>query len=170
MKKIIAIAVILAGVVLLTIGNTIQMYSTISIIEKRLADKEHAVDTLTFEQEMAIVDSAIKAEEGIVYKSIYEVPNYEYYYEDRGYQTLVRYPNGMPKILVVIDYFEARLYEPEFKEGYRVRGYNYLFLSEDGRIIADTLYPIPGWRCVMPFDAKGKFTFNDPNLCRNLNK
>lgn len=46
MKKIIAIAVILAGVVLFTIGNTIQMYSTISIIEKRLADKEHAVDTV----------------------------------------------------------------------------------------------------------------------------
>lgn len=47
MKKIIAIAVILAGVVLLTIGNTIQMYSTISIVEKRLADKEHVVDSVS---------------------------------------------------------------------------------------------------------------------------
>ena len=157
------IAVFVFGLVLINAVNPMLLRSMDGNTQVKTS-----VDTLTFEQEMEIADSVLMAHEGVVYKTIYDVPNYEYYYEDRGYQTLVRYPNGMPKILVVIDYFEARWYEPEFKEGYRVRGYNYLFLSEDGRIIADTLYPIPGWRCVMPFDAKGKFTFNDPNLCRNL--
>jgi hypothetical protein len=172
MKKIIAIAVILAGVVLFTIGNTIQMYSTISIIEKRLADKEHAVDTvsakvdtLTFEQEMAIVDSAIKAQGGIVYKSIYEVPNREVHYKyGEWHQTIVRHPNGMPKITAGLG-----------KDGpteYRVYGFFLLFLDENGRLIAQgeraKIGKLGRWHCEAQPDTLVRFNFSNPNTCRNL--
>ena len=177
MKKIIAIAVILAGVVLLTIGNTIQMYSTISIIENRLAEKEHAVDTvsvkvdtITFEQEIAIVDSAIKAEEGIVYKSIYDVPNVEYDAGRRWFQTLVRYPNGIPKILAGVSTNSS---STEFS----IHGFFFLFMDEYGRELAAGEHsPKSGkwrWYCRTsnPGDVDQKyFVFKNPNLCRNIAK
>lgn len=177
MKKIIAIVVILAGVVLFTIGNAIQTYSTISIIEKRLADKEHAVDTvetkvdtLTFEQEIAIVDSAINAEDGIVYKSIYEVPNVEYDAGRRWFQTLVRYPNGIPKILAGVSTNNT---STEFS----IHGFFFLFMDEYGRELATGEHSRKAgkWRWYCRTSNTGDvdpkyFVFKDPNLCRNLNK
>lgn len=128
------------------------------------------VDTITFEQEIAIVDSSIKAEEGIVYKSIYDVPNVEYDAGRRWFQTLVRYPNGIPKILAGVSTNNA---STEFS----IHGFFFLFMDEYGRELAAGEHsPKSGkwrWYCRTsnPRDVDQKyFVFKDPNLCRNLNK
>ena len=183
MKKIIAIAVILAGVVLLTIGNTIQMYSTISIIEKRLADKEHAVQELkrrteadsakaakvhtrTFEEETAIVEGMVEAEKKVIYKSLWEIPDVEYNSKDNTwYRTLISYPNGMPKILAAISRND------KYNE-YWISGVLFTFLDENGREIAEGQHSKRfgnkwRWLC-RSSNNEVLFDFKDPNLCRNL--
>ena len=167
MKKIIAIVVILAGVVLLTIGNTIQMYSTISIIEKRLADKEHVVDTvdvkedsMSFEEERAIAINLINKQK--VYKGDEHVPNVEFVEgKSNPYQTLIWYKNGMPKIVAPVSRDkksgEARIY-----------GWFSKYLGEDGRIIARANNKeLTEWLCY-GIDSENAFVLRDPNLCRNL--
>lgn len=132
--------------------------------------KDVDVDTITFEQEIAIVDSAIKAEEGIVYKSIYEVPNVEYNAGLRWFQTLVRYPNGIPKILAGVSTNNT---STEFS----IHGFFFLFMDEYGRELATGEHSRKSgkwrWYCRTsnPGDVDPKyFVFKDPNLCRNLNK
>lgn len=115
------------------------------------------VDTITFEQEMAIVDSVLKAADGITYTSSHGIPNYE---ADMR-QTLVSYPNGMPKIMARIS----------CTDNYDTCWINNTlgFLDEHGRLIAllsnyrsKNLY----WRC-----AKNRvFHFKNPNLCRNIKR
>lgn len=127
------------------------------------------VDTLMFEQEMEIVDSAIKAQKGIVYKSIYEVPNVEYNAGNRWFQTLVRYPNGMPKILAGVSRNDA---STEFG----IHGFFFLFLDEHGIEIAsgEHSHRLDKWRWFCRTTNPGEvitnsFVFKNPNLCRNLN-
>lgn len=130
------------------------------------------VDTLTFEQEMEIVDSLVKAQYGVVYEILYDVPDVEYISGDVGYQTLVRYPNGMPKIVAEVTYSEGSTAFPELlPRGYGVFGAFFLFLSEHGRVIAEAdMMVFKRWRCACEDSKPCKITFDfkDPNLCRNI--
>lgn len=124
------------------------------------------VDTLTFEQEMAIVDSLVKAQDGVVYKSLDDVPDVEYIHVIRVYQTLVRYPNGMPKIL-------AKVSSNDNTTERVIRGDEFLFLDEHGRRIAirRSLETFGKWICfVRDYSTYSdhKFYFNNPNRCRSV--
>lgn len=124
------------------------------------------VDTLTFEQEMAIVDSLVKAQDGVVYKSLDDVPDVEYIHMIRVYQTLVRHPNGMPKIL-------AKVSRNDNKTEIFIRGDEFLFLDEHGRRIAirRSLDTFGKWRCFFrdySTYSEHKFYFNNPNRCRSV--
>lgn len=124
------------------------------------------VDTLTFEQEMAIVDSLVKAQDGVVYKSLDDVPDVEYIHMIRVYQTLVRYPNGMPKIL-------AKVSSNDNTTERVIRGDEFLFLDEHGRRIAirRSLETFGKWICfVRDYSTYSdhKFYFNNPNRCRSV--
>lgn len=124
------------------------------------------VDTLTFEQEMAIVDSLVKAQDGVVYKSLDDVPDVEYIHRIRVYQTLVRYPNGMPKIL-------AKVSSNDNTTERFIRGDEFLFLDEHGRRIAirRSLEEFGKWRCFFrdySTYSEHKFYFNNPNRCRSV--
>lgn len=171
MKKIIAIAVILAGVVLFTIGNTIQMYSTISILEKRLAEKEHAVDTveakvdtLTFEEEMAFVEGmADSIGKFIDVNDFLKRKDVEYNDDDYSAITAVRYKNGMPKIVISFYY--------DSKRGGYVRkpiARSHFFLEKDGTKLAFSFDGGRHWACWQQTNDN-RFVFTNPNLCRNLN-
>lgn len=124
------------------------------------------VDTLTFEQEMAIVDSLVKAQDGVVYKSLDDVPDVEYIHMIRVYQTLVRYPNGMPKIL-------AKVSSNDNTTERVIRGDEFLFLDEHGRRIAirRSLETFGKWICfIRDYSTYSvhKFYFNNPNRCRSV--
>lgn len=127
------------------------------------------VDTLTFEQEMAIVDSLVKAQDGVVYKSLDDVPDVEYIHVIRVYQTLVRYPNGMPKILAKVSKVSSNDNTTERV----IRGDEFLFLDEHGRRIAirRSLETFGKWICfVRDYSTYSdhKFYFNNPNRCRSV--
>ena len=182
MKKIITIAavilVILASMLVAAGLKLNSLSNSLAETENAIKELKHSsetefvsdtvsakVDTLTFEQEMAIVDSAIKAQEGIVYKSIYEVPNREVHYKyGEWHQTIVRHPNGMPKIATGIG-----------KDGpteYRVYGFFLLFLDENGRLIAQgeraKIGKLGRWHCEAQPDTLVRFVFSNPNKCMNL--
>lgn len=183
MKKIIAIAVILAGVVLFTIGNTIQMYSTISIIEKRLTEKEHVVDTVyvkpdtikqddrPFGEEMAEVKWLLNELPDVV-SEVEKIPHMEVYYNNgsdiRYGQTLVSYDAGMPKIVVY--WFESKV----DKKMHRLPFMD--FLDKDGTVIArqrNVTSVGRTWICdthSVDDNNNTRFFFKDPNLCRNIAK
>ena len=183
MKKITAIAIILAGVILFTIGNTIQMYSTISILEKRLADKEHVVDTVyvkpdtikqdnrPFGEERAEVDWLLRELPDVV-PELDNIPHMEVAYNNgsdiRYGQTLVSYDSGMPKIVVY--WFESKL----DKKMHRLPFMD--FLDNDGTVIArqrNLKSDGKTWICdTHPVDDENhrRFFFTDPNLCRNIAK
>lgn len=133
------------------------------------------VDTLTFEQEMVIVDSLVKTQDGVVYKSLDDVPDVEYRHMGRAYQTLVRYPNGMPKIL-------AKVSSNDNNTEKFIRGDDFLFLDEHCRRIAirSSFDTFGKWRCLFSKSTSSdnkfytatsidnRLFFNNPNLCRNV--
>lgn len=169
MKKIIAIAVILAGVVLFTIGNTIQMYSTISIIEKRLADKEHAVDTVSTKVEsdtMSFTEDSLKLTEyvkehwGTEYLTVGYVINNQVFVDKSGYIPVIRYKNGMPKIAVSYDINGKTMLG-------KITG-KYLFFDQSGRVIAYGEMPFM-WTCSKRGDDKAPLiSGSNPNMCRDF--
>lgn len=174
MKKIIPFIVIIVGVVLFTIGNTIQMYSTINIIEKRLAEKEQSVDTvevkqdtMSFDEEMVVVDSLLRVLPMEV-PDAEMIPNFEVRDNNSYGQTLIRYNNGVPKIVVF--WYESR----ETKTVRRSR--HIYFLRDDGRRLAEmrSLQTRRFWICtpdaVDELNVKLGFLLSNPNVCRNINK
>lgn len=167
MKKSIAIAVILAGVVLFTIGNAIQMYSTISIIEKRLAEKEHAVDTVEVKKDtMSFTEDSLKLVEyirenaGTGYSNFWQVIQNSVLHNDEWYIPVVRYKNGFPKIAINV-YFEKDI---------GILRKSYLFLDDAGRLIAfGKGSKHLGWSCYTRGDDNALIlTFSNPNHCRNF--
>lgn len=122
------------------------------------------VDTLTFEQEIAIVDSAIKAQNGIVYKNIFDVPEMEINGETDGWnQTIVRHPNGVPKIAAYISSNKA------FDELW-VKGTFLLFIDDTGRLVArgEKVHGKYRWHCINWSKNIIGFTLANPNICMNL--
>lgn len=125
-------------------------------------------DTLLFDEEMAIVDSVIRIQNGISYEDYYTIPNQEI---ETGHgqiqQTIIRYPNGMPKIAVVWDYDGG-------KPGrYIINKQALVFYSDNGyRIAFGWLYEQHSnykWSCENnPKGQNHSFEFSNPNVCRNI--
>lgn len=157
------ISVILTMFVMASIKNYHNAKVETEVVSDTVSTK---VDTLTFEQEMAIVDSLVKEQDGVVYKSLDDVPDVEYIHMIRSYQTLVRHPNGMPKIL-------AKVSSNDNNTEKFIRGDEFLFLDEHGRRIAirRSLDTFGKWRCFFrdySTYSEHKFYFNNPNRCRSV--
>lgn len=131
-------------------------------------------DTLSFEAEMAIVDSIIGIQKGVSYKESYMIPHGEINTNLDIQQTLIRYPNGMPKIMVrwtVITEKPVRfVMDEDFLNFYSDNGH---LIAEGYRYNDKSSYK---WECVAwviePIRNGEKsviqFQFSNPNVCRNI--
>lgn len=162
----IVVATVISVILTMFVMPSIKNYHNAKVETEVVSDTVSTkVDTLTFEQEMAIVDSLVKAQDGVVYKSLDDVPDVEYIHVVFSYQTLVRHPNGMPKILVNVSRNDNNT------ERF-IRGDEFLFLDEHGRRIAirRSLGTFGKWRCFFRDSTyyDNKFYFNNPNRCRSV--
>lgn len=126
-------------------------------------------DTLSFDEEMAIVDSMIRIQNGISYEDDKMIPNQEITtVHNQIQQTIIRYPNGMPKIAVV---WEGDGGKPV---RYIIDKRALAFYSDNGnRIAFGWLYEHHSnyrWWCDMPTKTVNSFEFSNPNVCRNIKR
>ena len=178
MKKTIAFITIIVGVVLFTIGNTIQMYSTISILENRLAEKEQTVDTVEVEVDtMSFTEDSIKLVEYVrEHDDIDHIPLW-YILQNQvrlksehmldGFIPVTWHKNGFPKICV--NYWFKK--DKNNNDGGLARtGHIYLFLSDSGHVIAqgEGKKYIRWWCEDNGNKGEISISFSNPNRCKNF--
>ncbi len=134
-------------------------------------------DTLSFEDEMALVDSIIGSQSGISYETVHMIPNLEIgdFEENHLEQTLIRYPNGMPKITTSVCKTDTK------PTRHAICDFMLLFYADNGHQLASGFkyvgMPSYKWWCTdKPRDRDKptdkfldiRFIFSNPNLCRNI--
>ena len=125
-------------------------------------------DTLSFDEEMAIVDSIIRSQNGISYEDYNMIPNQEIQtVHGQIQQTIIRYPNGMPKIAVVWNGDGGK------PARFIINKRALFFYSDNGYIIAfgwlNEHHSTYKWSCENEPKGQGhSFEFSNPNVCRNI--
>ena len=117
---------------------------------------------------MAIVDSIIRSQNGISYEDYNMIPNQEIQtVHGQIQQTIIRYPNGMPKIAVVWNGDGGK------PARYIINKRALFFYSDNGYIIAfgwlNEHHSTYKWSCENEPKGQGhSFEFSNPNVCRNI--
>ena len=155
--------IILAVVAIAAAGYDIYLKrSGIPIQEEEVEEPiaaEPVQDTLSFDEEMAIVDSVYNSLKGLKFDHIDSIHGDGMYFDNGHFQrrllVAVRHKNGMPKLTIEM---EGRPYS--------VRKWFYMF-DESGNLVATSIGNNREWYCEK---VVGHFTFilDNPYKCLNI--